>query len=538
MQGLQAFWNTFTAPDANPRGRSTIERAQIYSHAWSYYESKMFGHHCSWFDYLTTRGLYSHTKLLVNPVPLIVDFYVDHIWEGIGQDRDNAALVTPLLDETDAALVNGVAQIDQWSNWLSASHLVKRYAAGTGNVLIEAIDDLTREKVTHKTNWPGRVHELELSDSGDVLSYVLEYPVYDYKLKETYQYRKEVTRETFKYFRDDAAFTPDGKTDSVEPNNYGFCPAVWIKHDDLGGDYGYPAVKNFDKIDKANSSFSHTFDFIDKAIESPKLISTGGEIIPISGAGYDPKTKIVTPVDPRLSWMVLKTEAGANVLDLSGSLKLAEAHPYLKDLVLAFSDDYPELQAQTIIKQNTQLSGTALERMMTPAQKRLDRAAANYNQQLIKLRQMQLAIAGWRTRNGWNNLTDQQKNFADFDLESYESGKLDFNLKRSLLIGESEAEREELLSLKADRADKLAAQIGEMEYLRIAGYSDDEAKRVIQEKDKEAANRNADNATNLDNLNNQNNSNGNQAIGTGANLQMLNAAPPALPPLPTNTSGN
>jgi hypothetical protein len=231
-------------------------------------------------------------------------------------------------------------------------------------------------------------------------------------------------------------------------------------------------------------------DNIHKDVESPKVISTDGEILPIVGATQSRDKKTLIAQDPRLNWVVFKANKGAAVFDLAGKLALADAHPYLKDLLASFTDDYPELQAAAIIKENSQLSGAALERMLTPSQNRLDGVQGGYNQQLVKLRQMQLSVGGMRINSGfWRQRTDQQKLFSPFNLQSFSRGDLNFHLQRSLLVQNTESETEDLLMKKATRATTLEAGglIDQRESLSIAGYNEEQTQEIIdrQAKDNE-----------------------------------------------------
>lgn len=461
------------------------DRALSYAQSWAYYGGKMFSRRdgVDWTYYLSVRQLYKHTRLIYNPVPQVVDFYVDNLWQA-AHDEEVESLVTPVAEGTDEALKAAIAQIDQWSVFASEAAKIKRYGVATGNVLIEGIDDLQREKVLHKVIWPAYVADLVLNDTGDVLSYALEYPVTDPQTERPYKYRKEVTRETFKYFRDGVPFTPEGKSAAIEENPYGFCFAVWIKHRDTGADLGECAFRDWDKVDEANSFGSHLHDNVHKLIESPVVVSTKGEIVPIVGASTNSQTGEIIPQDPRLNWVVFKTAEGASVHDLASKLKLAEAHPYLRDLLTSFSDDYPELQAAAIIRDNSQLSGAALERMLTPAQNRLDGVQPNWNQQLIKLRQMQIAVAGMRYNDGDWTRDKQRSLFAPYDLDSYAAGDLDFNLKRSVIVHQTDDEQEELMIKKATRASTLKKDgiVDQQEALKIAGYSEDEIKEILDRK--------------------------------------------------------
>lgn len=482
-----AFWSTFSDPQTELEQLPIGDRRMLYTQAWNYYRGRQFSRRQGedWTLYLSSRELYKYTRLIYNPVPQIVDFYVDNLWQ-FAKDKDHENLITPCTDSTDEKLKLAIAQLDQWGVFQSESQKIKRYGAATGNVLIEGVDDLVRQKVLHNVVWPGYVSELDLNDTGDVQSYTLEYDVIE-DANKRYKYKKVVDKETIRHFRDGNPWQPPGTSGMVEELPYGFCFAVWIRHTDDGSDYGLPACKDLDKVDEVNSLASHLHDNIHKLVESPVVIGAASEIQPIVGASsrtLPDGTVEIVPQDPRLNWVVLKadtTKGQVSVNDLASKLKLAEAHPYLKDMLESFNDDYPELQAAAIIQQNSQLSGAALERMLTPAQNRLDGVQGNWNQQLIKLRQMQIAVAGMRFHsNDWDARSKQQANFAPFNLGSYQAGDLDFNIKQSVLIRETEAEHEDLLKVKAERASALAdIGVDELELLIVAGYSEEKAKEII-----------------------------------------------------------
>lgn len=485
MTGIRAFYNAFKDPESEIRNMTNEQRVDAYAISWMYYRSMMFARPYDWSVYLAARDLYKHTRLIYNPVPQIVDFYVDNLWQPASNETV-PSLITPVADSTDENVLEAVAQLDQWGNFLAESQKIKRYAAATGNVLVEGVDDLIRQKVLHKAVWPGHVTAIELNDTGDVLGYTVEYPVYDNERKDTFQYKKVVSRETFSYFRDGKPFTPPGKTAEVEANPYGFCFAVWLRHTDDGADYGLPACKDIGKIENLNGLASHIDDYMHKAIESPKIIMGGGTILPIVGAATNKANRTLIPEDPRLNWVVFQASETGSVHDLSGILKLADASPELERQLQSFHDDYPELQANAIIRNNSQLSGAALERMLGPAQNRLDGVQAGYNQQLVKLRQMQMSVAGLRTRQGWSSLTDQQRKFSDFNLQSYERGEMDFMLDKAVLVRTTESENEDLLLKKAQRATELEPMVGSKESLRVAGYSDDRIEEILREMDNES----------------------------------------------------
>ncbi len=492
MNAFSVGWQAFMKdPESRLRDMTNEQRMSLYSQAWAYYRSYMFSTRdgMDWTSWLGERELYKKTRLIYNPVPSIVDFYVDNIWQRSHEDafKEFETLVTPLTAKTDVKLAEAVAQLDQWGMWLAEATKIKRYTAATGNCLVEGVDDLERGKIYHRCIWPGWVKQFELNDTGDLQSYSLEYDVWDPDKKSLFKFRKTVTKDSYSYFRDDKPYVPPGKTNSVEPNMYGFIFAVWLRHTDDGSDYGVPACKNYDKVDNVNSLASHVDDFIHRDIESPKIIGASGEITPIIGAYKNKLTGKITPEDTRLNWVVLKVDTSkgaASVNDLSGVLKLSEASPELERQLKSFESDYPELQAATIMRDNSQLSGAALERMLGPAQNRLDGVQPGYNQQLIKLRQMQIAVAGMRVNGGgWSQLTEAQRLFKSYNLNSYAAGDLNFNLKDGKLVHDTESEVEDLKKKKADRAQVLLdVGIDDLEALMVAGYSEEDAQEIIDRK--------------------------------------------------------
>lgn len=491
MAGITAFRTALNDPEAESSSVSQSQRLDRYRQAWAYYNNTMFSTRdgANWSGYLAQRELYKHTRLVFNPVPNVVDFYTDNLWKP-AKDETLPTLATPVLVDTDNRIIKAVAQIDQWSNWLSEKNKLIKYVASTGNCLVEGIDDLESQKIYHKTIWAGFVKDVQLDSRGNVETYSIEYDVFDNQTKRTFTYKKVVTPESFTYFRDDKPFIPQGKSASEEVNPYGFCFAVWLKHGDNGGDYGQPAITAFDKVDEINALASHLHDNIHKEIESGKIIgvesTTDWNVL--SGASKN-KDGSLNTVDPRLGRLLVMAKGNVTVADLSGLLKLAEAHPYLKELLLSFGSDYPELEYKQILKDSAQISGIALERLLTPAQNRLDGVQAYYNQQLVKLRQMQLAVGGMRINGGgWDNRTTQQQLFSPFNLQSYNRGDLDFQIKPSVLITMSEKENEELLQAKATRAKTLDGIVDNVEKLKIAGYEEKDANEIIARKEAEQPN--------------------------------------------------
>ncbi len=478
MAALAAY-NTFTNPGGAALTKDFGDRVKAFDQARDYYSgarfSRRFGK--NWAADLEILQLYKHTRLIYNYVPTVVDFYVDNIWSAAA-DEDNPALVTPVAAGASDELIEAVAQIDQWTNWRAKQKKVKREAGVKGACLVEIIDDLERGKILDKIIKPEHVVSVEMNSSDDVVRYAIAYPAKDEK-GEVYTYQKIVTKELFYYFRDDEPFVPPGKTAAIEQNPYGFCPAAYFVHDETEDGNPQGAFTDYDKLDNLNSLASHIDDFVHKAIESPKLIgSEDGKIEPVIGGTKD-KDGNITTEDTRRAWAVFIAEGAVSVHDLLGNLPLGEAIQIVEMQIKSFEKVYPEIKYEEVISGASDASGIALERRLIPAQNKLDHAAANYDQQLIKLRQMMIAIAGWRTSNGWTNLTPAQRKFAAFNLDSYDKGELDFNLKRSLLIEMSEKERLELDGLKLDNANKAAGILPLEKRIALLGFDEKETRELM-----------------------------------------------------------
>ena len=482
-------------------GGQQEDYSDLYSLLWAYYLDKSGVVYAdSRLSSLKAQGraLYTYTRLIYNPVPQIVDFYVDHLFPhvpeivtiGRGSGATRIALATPVEDETDEELKSAIAQIDQWTNWLSEALRMVRFGASTGSVGVEVIDDLEKEKVTHRILWPSLVKSVSLDAAGNAKAYTLEYKVWDAERKETYTFKKMVDDELFQYFRDSKPFDPPERAEDTESriqqgvyaNPYGFVPMVWVKHKDDGSERGLQAVVNIEKVDEVNSLVSHRHDHQHKAIEAGKVLATDGEILSITGAyGSTRKGEAggINPYDTRLDWMLLKGPTGTTVHDLGSSFDLLQGDPEVARLLESFTADYPELQAAKLIEEHGATSGEALKFKLGKAQSKLDQAGAQYNQQVIKLKQMSVAIAGWRTKNGWAKKDSQRARFNAFDVDSYNDGKLNFGIKRSLLVQMTETEEVELVGKRLENATKASEIYDADSVLKIAGEMDEEKRADI-----------------------------------------------------------
>lgn len=475
-----AFREVLVSPD-NVAKMTNLQRIGFYSHMWQLYHNTIFEKLELWADYIAKQRLYSNIRSIYNPVERLVDFYAGMVWPGVlsstGEELpEGERLAIPLVTD-DKRLREVIGQLWQWSNWQNGKTLLPRYGAMTGNVLAEVIDDREREKVYKTITWPGLVADIETDPTGNVTSYILEYDVADGN-GGTFRFRKEVTKESFKFFRDDQPYKMPGATASAYDNEYGFVPAVWIKHKDTGTLWGSHACSSsLQKLDDVNSIASHAGDFLHKLIETPQIIFTDGEITDALAPVDDSEERAaINPDDIHL----LKGEPGGSVEDLVGNLKPSDALDYIKHRLGEIESDHPELSMWQEMRSKSQITGPAAAQLHGDVDVKVKEAAGNYDRGDISLTQMCVAIGGYRfSRGQWRARTKAQAFFAPFNLQSYEKGDLNFTYAPRPIVAMTPQQIIELRKSRADLADQIAEHVSHREVLRVLGYTTKEAQDAI-----------------------------------------------------------
>jgi hypothetical protein len=484
----------------NPQPASSAESIRSRLNLlWAYYDNSAFDSVAAWASYRSNHVLYRNIRSIYNPTRRLVNFYVAQVYPGVlSEDAtnlpDGIQIAIPFSEDTDDELKTAIAQFWQWSNWQSNNKLMVRYGGATGSCLVEIVDNVERGKITTAVRWPGLLADLAkdespslvLDDVGNVKFYALEYETTDEK-GQTYTYRKEVSQESIKEWRDE--------TVTEEENPYGFVPAVWCKHIDEGwgvdgeGVYGAPAISgSIGKIDELNGLASHTHDHIDKVIESPGIISSDGGVGLIQEQASAIATARRAAVDEfatasarsslkTLQRLLMKAPKGASWVPLTGNLDPEKVIPSMDRLLLEIEHDFPELGMYQELRKMSQVTGPGAARMMGDVYSRVLEVSSNYDTQSIKLFQMAAAIGGFRfreNRDGWRMRTEAQAKFQFFDLDSYAQGDLNMAIMPRPLIPLTEADSIELTGARLDNAVKAKDVFSEKRVLEIAGIFDEE----------------------------------------------------------------
>lgn len=435
---INAFRRTYADPPGNMRRGAFTGYGSRYDMLWHYYVNSVFEDKGLWQWYKSQYGLYRQVRSIYNPTRRLVDFYAGVVYQGalaVDGKRlpDGTPLAIPLADDTPPPIKEAIGQLWQWSNWQTNQRIWVRYGAALGDGPVEIVDDVDGGKVTMEPRWPGTVVNLDLDNRGNVKLIVFEYD-YEDDDGRTHTYRKEMDRDSLRTFRDNAPHGFDGLP-PVVPNEYGFVPVVWCKHTDIGGDHGEPALRNMGKIDELNSLASSMVDQAQKVLNAP-LFATGKNL----RRWADSQVKRESTAD-RANPHEGREEINILVSDENGSLQAVnmpagEALENLDRLIAEVERDHPEVVMYNKLREMTQVTGPAAERLFGDVRTYVDEARSNYDVQSVKLFQMALAIGGYRANRGdWGDaLSAQQELFLPFDLGSYARGDLDFEIMPRPLI--------------------------------------------------------------------------------------------------------
>jgi hypothetical protein len=453
--GWESFQRSWGNPGNPALSSGDLSRTSLYDLYWAWYtntafdqlnQSKIF-----WDQYRKIYRLYCNTRSIYNPFTRLVDFYANQVYPGIltldgSKLPDGIPSAIPFPDDTPETIKIAVAQLWRWWSWQSQKAVLVRYGSIAGSVMVEIIDEPFRNKLDVEVIWASRVKYVILDRGSNVKGYTLEYSSYDDDLREFYTYRKEVDQFEFRTFRNNEPYGYNGGPSSW-PNTYGFVPAVWVKHIDVGGDYGRNCLRALGKIDELNSIVSHSHDQIHKKINSPGVFWTEGPISNITPKKVASRSTewdaSVASDTSNENLLLLKGQPGGRFESLAGMLQLQDAIPYIDRLMKEIEADHPELVMYSQLRDKSQLTGPGAARSMGDVAGSVTETATNYDLQSVKLFQMGLAIAGQNIKDGvWIGPTNsQQAKFTSFDLDSYLKGDLDFQISPRPLIPMTQLER-------------------------------------------------------------------------------------------------
>lgn len=447
---LSAAANAFRLTLHNPGEvtRTTEQSARMaqYALGWRIYNNDVFSRLSStgWGGYADSEGLYAKTRGFYNPGARIVDFYVGAIYQGVLSDDgarlpDGEMLAVPMSRDTPPEIRQAVAQTWQWSNWQEEKDTWILFGASMGDAPMLIVDDVQSGRVYQQPMAPSMVKDVDFNRRGDVTYADIQYSYYDRETKQNRNYRCVMDKERISVWADMSGAAVE------DDNPYGFVPMVWARHRQTGTQFGAPAIRGWDKIERLNSVASLMDANIRIHAQSPTFISSEGDAKNLTVDGKSSSENDLK---------IVQIKGAFTMHTLPNNLSLADAEKRIESLMFEIERDHPETTMYEKLAAMSTLTGPAAEKVLGNVKGYVQGARARYDNQYIKAAQMQLAIGGFRYREGlegWAAKTNAQKLFAPFDLQSYERGDLNFSIDFRPLIPQTNAEVEAARTMRFQR---------------------------------------------------------------------------------------
>lgn len=393
----------------------------------------------------------------------------------------------------------------QWRQFMS---LRPKLGAILGSVLTELVDDPAAGMVVPNVVWPGYVplRDLELDYTGNVKAYALEYQVhvepreaYGRRVEaEDYLYRKEVTPEEFRYYKNGRPWDYPEHGPAVQPNPYGFCPAVWDRHEITFGELGTSAIeKSLNQSMQINSVLSQALDYQARLLAAP---------VGVKGAAVGTRARRVTlpkQVQASLIGQKFTDEEAAearraaaedwNLLPMSDQgefvrvdMDLGDTKQLIDTLIESAMRENPEAEYGSKLLDLKTATGPGVDRILAPITGNVRDARKNYDPQTVKLLQMGTSMMAFNlSRVGvfWPREVVRRREkryepFREYTLDSYFEGRLDCSIPERPVFAESQDERiARLVQINSLIADP------DPWVLREAGVPEAEVARILKEKE-------------------------------------------------------
>ena len=422
--------------------------ATRYDLYWSYFIGSALENMGTWAGYRSENGLYYGTRNIYNPARRLVDFYAGTVYPGTltadaERFEDGTVIAMPFAKDTSKEITRAIASLWKWSNWHIGKNIMVTFAATTGECLVEIIDDLDSRKMEFRNWYPSTITNVDLDFRGNVKGYTIEYNYEEFEgrdqygsaMSRTYHYKKVVDEFEFRTYRDNEPYGYDGN-ESVWPNPYGFVPAVWVKHNDVGTQHGEPCMRYLGKWEQLNSLASHWNDQAHRVLQAPILI-TGDNISTLkTDTPDDLKPNPVNPSAARQQIPILRGPVGADLI--TATPPSGDVIAVIDHMIEEIEKDHPELTMYHEMRGLSQITGPGVSRLFGDVEIMVNKARASYDTQMVKLHQMSIAIGGYRANAGdWGSvsaLSYDREVFLPFNLDSYENGELDFEIAARPLV--------------------------------------------------------------------------------------------------------
>ena len=483
MTGYKAFNEAYVSSDQiNLSNYTDFEARRLrYSILWAMYENTVYDSIHAWaVSYKSKKGLYKYIRNIYNP-----SYRLGEFWKGklLGGKLDPAAgdgtqvtSALPIITENEK-LRPAIARIWEWSNWQVKKDVFGLWTPVLGDGVLKVVDDPAREKVYIKPIHPGSLSDVSLDPFGNVKGYVLEYKRDDPRPGRSGQvkYREVAERDGnsvfYSTYLENALFAWDENKGAEWDEPYGFIPMVVLQHNDVGLDFGwselYPGLSKFREVDDQASKLN---DQIRKLVEGAWLMAgVSKPNTTVRATGADATDEAPQPGREEIK-AIYTADANAKAHSLVSNIDIASVSSNIKDLVSELERDYPELKVD-LSNANGDISGRALRLNRAPAEAKVLQRRPNYDNAIVRVQQMAVAIAGYRGYDDFNG----------FGLDSYAAGTLDHSIGDRPVFGTDPLDKLEENKEFWGNA-KLAKEAGVplVVYLKESGWTDDKIKTLVE----------------------------------------------------------
>lgn len=459
--------------------------AQWYSVFEQYYQSN--GLYDALAYYMRVEGLWMQgMKPLRNPVHRAVEFHVAHLWPGALPQAMPITASGPKKDSVTAA----IQQVWAWSNWGRQKQLAARTFSNLGDLFIKV--------PTHRDE-DGNVTQVFLQslpaanvidfhkDARDYLTYIridtfqtriTEDGTETYVLTEVWD-KDDDSYRTYEHMKGKGASQkelgdPKENKPIQETFGFNFLPFVHAKFCDVGesrGDNCY--MHALDKIDEANMMATRLHQLLFRYNKPTTVVMANAEdksgrpLPPPSIQGRD-GSGLTSSDTVKVGDEDLYEMPGYSKLEhLIPDINYADALSILQDQMVELEADLPEILYYEL-KEKGELSGKALQTILSGAVDRALEARGNAESALTQAHQMALTIGQLRGLKGFEEAT----------IGTYEAGDFEHTFVERDVISASKKERGETVKIFTEAG--LAKEFA----MKQTGFTDaeiDEEKRLTKE---------------------------------------------------------
>jgi hypothetical protein len=455
-------------------------------YGWDKYEARLARYHYNSFYvhnniysqvnrysdwYKHKEGLYKHIRGLRNPIARLVNIEVSKIFGGFINYETFKDGALPIMG-ADERLLEAIRTVWQWSNMDALKRAYPYEGSSKGDSALIVIDDTRRQKVYLEVLDPCKVKDVEFDNLGNVKSIYICYTKTDDKGKD-YEFGYYIDKEKFATFKNGEpyAYMEDESGNGLAewPNPYGFVPVEWTQHRNLGLKFGAVSFQDSrSKIDNLNDLVSLVHDNVRKNVLTKYAVK--GMNPETNSSGTPPIISLGS--DQRDQSPMLSLGDNGDIFPIRSELDIAGAMQVVDGMIQELENDLPQLTLSRLTGSMKGISGTAIENLAADGVDIIEDLQSTYKSGLTSATKMALSIASFR----------RYPQFRGYNLNSYESGALDFEIKARPIFKDSLSVKE-VIELTLQAANSSAAKL----VLPKLGYSDEEIQELENAKADESA---------------------------------------------------